>query len=78
MTITEDLTFLDLLFETTSAFGTVGLSRGITPNLTDFGKVIITLTMYIGRLGALTMAFVFGQDKNQYPYRYAEGNIMVG
>lgn len=78
LTITEDLTFLDLLFETTSAFGTVGLSRGITPNLTDFGKVIITLTMYIGRLGALTMAFVFGQDKNQYRYRYAEGNIMVG
>lgn len=78
LTITEESNFLDVLFETTSAFGTVGLSRGITPNLSDFGKLIITLTMYAGRVGALTMAFAFAQNKNQYPYRYSEGNIMVG
>lgn len=78
LTVTENSTFLDLLFETTSAFGTVGLSRGITSNLSNVGKIIIALTMYTGRLGALTMAFAFAQNKNQYPYRYSEGNIMVG
>lgn len=78
LTITEDANFLDVLFETTSAFGTVGLSRGITSNLSDIGKITIALTMYAGRVGALTMAFAFAQKKNQYPYRYSEGNIMVG
>lgn len=78
LTITEDAVFLDLLFETTSAFGTVGLTRGITPSLSNIGKIIIILTMYAGRVGPLTMAFAFGQRQNQYPYRYSEGNIMVG
>ena len=61
LTVTEDAAFLEVLFETTSAFATVGLSRGMTPDLTDVGKIIITLTMYIGRVGPLTMAFAFAQ-----------------
>jgi trk system potassium uptake protein TrkH len=70
--------FLDILFETTSAFATVGLTRGITPYLSNFGKIIITLTMYAGRVGPLTMAFAFGNKKTHMKYRYSEGNILVG
>lgn len=47
--------FLDVLFESASAFGTVGLSTGITPHLTDPGKTIIILLMFVGRIGPLTM-----------------------
>lgn len=80
LTITEDATFLDLLFETTSAFGTVGLTRGVTPNLSTFGKIIITLTMYSGRVGPLTMAFAFAkiQKTRGANYKYSEENILVG
>lgn len=78
LTITEELTFLDLLFETTSAFATVGLSRGITSSLSNIGKLIITLTMYIGRVGPLTMAFALSKRRGQNKFRYVEGNIIVG
>lgn len=78
LTVTEDAAFLELLFESTSAFGTVGLSRGVTPHLSEIGKMIIMITMYIGRVGPLTMAFAFGQGKNKRKYRYSEENIMVG
>lgn len=50
------LSFMSLLFESTSAFGTVGLSTGITTHLCDVAKVILIITMYVGRLGAMTVA----------------------
>lgn len=78
LTITEGAVFLDVLFETTSAFATVGLTRGITPYLSNMGKIILTLTMYAGRVGPLTMAFAFGNKKKHMKYRYSEGNILVG
>lgn len=78
LTITENFIFLDVLFETTSAFATVGLTRGITPNLSSIGKFIIALTMYAGRVGPLTMAFAFANKNKAKKYRYAEGNIIVG
>lgn len=78
LTITEDAGFLDILFETTSAFGTVGLSRGVTPNLSNVGRVIIMITMFFGRVGPLTMAFAFANKQKPILYRYAEGNIMIG
>lgn len=78
LTITEDFIFLDVLFETTSAFATVGLTRGITPNLSSIGKLIIALTMYAGRVGPLTMAFAFANKNRAKKYRYADGNIIVG
>lgn len=78
LTITEESSFLDILFETTSAFGTVGLTRGITPNLSNIGKLVITLTMYAGRVGPLTMAFAFAQRQKQSLYRHSEENIIVG
>ena len=78
LTITEEFIFLDVLFEATSAFGTVGLSRGITSSLSNIGKIMISLTMYVGRVGPLTMAFAFAKRQKQDLYRYSEGNIMVG
>lgn len=78
LTITEQADFLDLLFETTSAFATVGLTTGVTPDLSDVGKVILTLTMYAGRVGPLTMAFAFSRNHKHANYKYSEGNIIVG
>lgn len=78
LTLTESANFLDLLFETTSAFGTVGLTRGLSPNLSNAGKIIISITMYLGRVGPLTMAFAFSQKQKQPLYKYCEGNIIVG
>ncbi|MCR3956421.1 MAG: TrkH family potassium uptake protein [Gudongella sp.] len=78
LTITESKNFLDILFEATSAFATVGLSRGITSELTIIGKIIIIGTMYAGRVGPLTMAYAIGYNKKHKRYRYSEGHISVG
>ncbi|MGF7059557.1 TrkH family potassium uptake protein [Brassicibacter mesophilus] len=81
LTITESgYSFMDVLFETTSAFGTVGLSRGLTPNLSTIGRLIITLTMFAGRVGPLTMVFALAkkQKENKGKYRYPEERILVG
>lgn len=78
LTITEKAAFLDVVFETTSAFATVGVTRGITPSLSIVGKLLITLTMYIGRVGALTMAFALGHRRKTKSFREAEGHIIVG
>jgi trk system potassium uptake protein TrkH len=70
--------FLPVLFETFSAFGTVGLSMGITGKLTAAGKVILSLVMFIGRIGPVTMALAMGVPRIRSRYRYAEENVMVG
>jgi trk system potassium uptake protein TrkH len=70
--------FIQLLFECTSAFGTVGLSTGITPTLTPFGKIILILLMYVGRVGPLTIALAAGRRRERARFRYAEENVMVG
>lgn len=74
------LSFMDTLFEVVSAFGTVGLSRGLTPQLSNIGRLVITLTMFVGRLGPLTLAFGIAQrqKENKGYYRYPEGKILVG
>jgi trk system potassium uptake protein TrkH len=78
LSLTENAPFLDILFEDLSAFGTVGLSRGITRNLTSAGKFIIILTMLIGRIGPLTLALAIGGRKVSEPYEYPEEKIMIG
>ncbi|MFO7767405.1 MAG: TrkH family potassium uptake protein [bacterium] len=70
--------FVKLFFETVSAFGTVGLSAGSTPELSSAGRLIITALMFIGRLGPLTMAVAVSARAGRQTYRYVEEQIMVG
>ncbi|RHW42202.1 Trk family potassium uptake protein [Neobacillus notoginsengisoli] len=79
LTITEEgADFLAILFETTSAFGTVGLSMGLTPHLSPAGELIITIMMLAGRLGPLTVAYAITFRRRQDPYKYPKGKIMIG
>ncbi|AJG79416.1 TrkH family potassium uptake protein [Bacillus cereus group sp. MYBK40-2] len=80
LTITEKgAEFSQILFETVSAFGTVGLSAGLTGDLTPVGRILITIMMFIGRLGPLTMAFALAMAKNERnKIRYAEEKILIG
>lgn len=75
---TERQPLMDVLFETVSAFGTVGLSTGLTPKLTVAGRLLITLMMLIGRLGPLTMAYALATQKKQPNYTFAEERVMIG
>lgn len=70
--------FLENMFEIFSAFGTVGLSLGITGSLHDFGKVIIIVMMFIGRVGLLTLAFSLARPLQKGEIVYAEEQVMVG
>lgn len=81
LTITEHSLkkdFIEVLFEATSAFGTVGLSMGLTPELSPLGKGIIILTMFIGRLGPLTLMFALSQRVVKNKFRYPEEKILIG
>jgi trk system potassium uptake protein TrkH len=78
LSTTEDRPFLMILFETTSAFGTVGLSMGLTPDLTVFGKIMIMLTMFTGRLGLITLAYALQPKPEKELYKYPEGKILIG
>ncbi|MDD4509688.1 MAG: potassium transporter TrkG [Oscillospiraceae bacterium] len=71
------INLMDALFEVTSAFGTVGLSTGITPGLCDGSKLLSILIMYIGRLGPLTIASLWYFTKGER-ISYPEGNIAIG
>jgi hypothetical protein len=70
--------FEDLAFELVSAFGTVGLSLGLTPQLAVLGKLIILITMYIGRIGPLSLLYAFSRRKSHGRYQYVEEGVMVG
>lgn len=78
LSITEGGSFLAILFETVSAFGTVGLSTGITPQLSPAGKLLIILTMFGGRLGPLTLVYALAQRRRKTTIRYPEEKIIVG
>ena len=73
--------FMDIFFETISAFGTVGLSLGITAKLSALGKFIIACLMIIGRLGPITISialFKNKKEKNENSVAYPKGNVIVG
>jgi len=72
--------FLALMFETVSAFGTVGLSLGITAQLSTMGKIMISLVMFIGRVGPLTLVLAVGQNAagTGSRVRYPESKILIG
>ena len=67
----------DILFEITSAFGTTGLSTGITGSLTTGSKILSIIIMYIGRLGPLTIATLWYFDKGER-VSFPDGNISIG
>ncbi|MEW5693617.1 MAG: TrkH family potassium uptake protein [Candidatus Hydrogenedentota bacterium] len=70
--------FLSVIFEAFSAFGTVGLSLGITQYLTNLGKLVIIILMFIGRTGPLTLAILMMQGKEELEFQYPEEEIMIG
>jgi len=78
LSITEKFGFVNLLFETFSALGTVGLSTGITPELSVAGRLIITAAMFIGRLGPLIFISVLTERQRPTEYRYPKDVIRIG
>ncbi|HHW27801.1 MAG TPA: TrkH family potassium uptake protein, partial [Firmicutes bacterium] len=76
---TESLPFIDLLFEVVSAFGTVGLTRGVTPSLSTFGKLLIAFIMFVGRVGPVSLVIALtGKGASGGKIRYPEEKITVG
>ncbi|MBI4539472.1 MAG: Trk family potassium uptake protein [Gemmatimonadetes bacterium] len=78
LTATEQAPFLSILFEVVSAFGTVGLSMGLTPDLSIVGKLMISLTMLLGRLGPLAVGFALVARPKRAIFRCAQGRVFVG
>jgi len=72
------LPIMDITFEQVSAFGTVGLSRGITASLSDVGKIVIIITMFLGRVGTLTFAIALSTRVISQNYKLPEEELMVG
>jgi trk system potassium uptake protein TrkH len=78
MSITEKAPFLSILFEVVSAFGTVGLSTGITPALTVHGKLWLIITMFTGRVGPVTLALALAMRQGRTLVQYPEGKAIIG
>lgn len=70
--------FIDLLYESASALGTVGLTLGLTPELSSIGKILIMIMMYLGRVGPLTVMLALTRKKKKSGYKYPEGKILIG
>lgn len=77
LTVTEDASLSMILFESFSAFGTVGLSMGLTPDLSNAGRLLVIILMFIGRIGPLTLAFSFARTRTA-KIRYPEEDIFIG
>ncbi len=78
LTLTEQAPFLNILFEVVSAFGTVGLTTGITPQLTVSGKLWLILTMFAGRVGPVTLALALALRQRKARIKYPEGKVIIG
>ncbi len=78
ISVVEPFTLTEILFEVTSAFGTVGLSLGITSELTSFSKLILMFLMFIGRVGIITFLFMFRSNKQSGNYHYPKEKLIIG
>lgn len=82
LSITENVAFIDILFEVVSAFATVGLSASLTPMLSTIGKIVIIILMYIGRIGPITLIISFARksyiNAGKKEVKYPDGNILLG
>jgi len=74
----RNLNFISILFEATSAFATVGLSMGITSSLSVAGRIVIILTMYIGRVGVLLLISAIFTESRPSLIKYPQGSLLVG
>lgn len=78
LALTQSGDLIKIVFEVASALGTVGLSLGLTTQLTALGKILIILTMFLGRVGPLTLGFALAYRDKQPEIRFAKGKIMIG
>lgn len=78
LSLSENFKVIDISYEVSSAFATVGASRGITGDLSTLGKILITISMYLGRIGPMTMAYSLGLKSKTKYIRYPEANISIG
>ncbi|WP_306797194.1 potassium transporter TrkG, partial [Bacillus sp. GbtcB15] len=78
LSITEPFPFVSILFEVCSAFGTTGLSIGITPELSIIGKIIIMILMFIGRIGILTFLYLLGTKEKKDNFHYPKERVIIG
>ena len=78
LSISESFSFINILFEVTSAFGTVGISTGITGALSNQGKLMLILTMFAGRVGPVTVALALAMKHKKKAIQYPEGKITIG
>jgi len=74
----KDIPFPKLLFQTVSAFGTVGLSTGIMGEMSLVGKVLIIIAMFVGRLGPLTLALALAPGEEREVYRFVQERVKIG
>ncbi|MBB6176462.1 potassium uptake TrkH family protein [Anoxybacillus tengchongensis] len=78
LSFSEPFTMTEIVFEVCSAFGTTGLSMGITSQLSTFGKLVITVLMFIGRIGILSFLFLIRGNKQKESYHYPKERIIIG
>ncbi|PKC52374.1 TrkH-domain-containing protein [Rhizophagus irregularis] len=77
--ITEPYASLnDIIFEITSAFGTCGMSQGITSNLSSAGKIVVMILMFIGRVGLISFLYSLGGKAKKSQYRYPKERVIIG
>ncbi|MFH1944504.1 MAG: potassium transporter TrkG, partial [Acidobacteriota bacterium] len=78
LSVEPELSMRSVFFEVFSAFGTVGLSMGLTPQLGTAGKIILIVTMYVGRIGPLALLYAFSRRRPYGKYEYVEESVMIG
>jgi len=78
LVIFESFSFLDISYEVVSAFGTVGLTRGITPLLSVYSKIILCIVMFVGRVGILTLLVALSKKAISFSYKYPVEYVVVG
>lgn len=78
LTASEEGSFLEIMFENISALGTVGLSMGLTPNLSTIGKIVIIATMFVGRVGPLTLVTTVFRQPKAALFRFPREEVYVG
>ncbi len=77
LNLTEDKVFLNLLFEAVSAFSGVGLSTGITSDLSSIGKIVLSTSMLIGRIGPLIVGYTIIGKRKVVDYSYPDANVLI-